>query len=106
MDLVWVDSFLPPVSPLKKLLNVGSLGVFGVSGLGGTTFVGDRFVDLLRHLASSPFSRSLDGSFKIESFFVMVPEEWIMLASSSFMMKLTVFFFFLSVVFLKLSEKS
>jgi hypothetical protein len=27
----------------------------------------------------------------MESFLVMVPEEWMMLASSSFMMKLTVF---------------
>ena len=42
-------------------------------------------------------SRSRDGSFRMESLLVIVPEEWIMLANSSFMMKLTVFFFFLSV---------
>ena len=88
-----------PFSEGKKLLNVGSLGVFGVSGIGGATFVGDLLVDLTRPpLHSSIFSRSRDGSFSMESLFVMVPEEWMMLASSSFMMKLTVFFFLRSVV--------
>ena len=79
---------------------MGSLGVFGVSGIGGTgAFVGDRFGVLHLPRGSSTGSFSREGSFRIESFLVIVPEEWIMLASSSFMMKLTVFFFFRSLSF-------
>ena len=80
---------------------MGSLGVFGVSGIGtGATFVGDpRFAVLHLPRGSSTGSFSRDGSFRMESFFVIVPEEWIMFASSSFIMKLTVFFFFRSLSF-------
>ena len=41
----------------------------------------------------------------MESFLVMVPDEWMMLASSSFMMKLTVFYITTATLTLKYMKK-
>ena len=72
-----IDLFniFPLTSPGNNGLEGGSLGVFGVSGIGGGTLVGDLLVGLPRPFPSSKCSRSRVGSFNMESFFVIVPEE-------------------------------